>query len=212
MASATLFHPAVGSLSQTTKMPGFSFGISAKKCITGAKLRKIKGTVCHTCYAFRAFYQYPSVTNAHENRLNLFNADNEAWTAGMIYLIKKSATKYFRFFDSGDLQSLDMLKCIVNVVRACKGVKFWLPTREYGIIGDYNREGLKFPSNLNVRLSAYMVNADAPVELAASMGCTASGVTSGKGNCYAQTSGSKECGTCRKCWSPRIPSVNYHSH
>ncbi len=45
---------AVGGLSQTSKMPCKSWGISAKACKTGGKLAKVEGTVCHGCYALKA--------------------------------------------------------------------------------------------------------------------------------------------------------------
>lgn len=48
-------------LGQTSKMPGFSFGLDAEKCNVGSKLRKIKGSTCEKCYAFRGRYPTPSV-------------------------------------------------------------------------------------------------------------------------------------------------------
>ena len=39
----------IGTLSNPSKMPAFAWGISAKKCITGSKLAKIKGTICNKC-------------------------------------------------------------------------------------------------------------------------------------------------------------------
>ena len=50
-----------GSLGKPSKMPGLSYGISAKRCIVGAKLATVEGSVCHGCYALKANYSYPSV-------------------------------------------------------------------------------------------------------------------------------------------------------
>ena len=44
------------TLSKPSKMPGFAIGIPAKECKTGAKLRKIKGSVCFGCYALKGCY------------------------------------------------------------------------------------------------------------------------------------------------------------
>jgi hypothetical protein len=41
----------VGGLSKPSKMPGWSIGIPAKECKTGAKLRLIPNSVCEGCYA-----------------------------------------------------------------------------------------------------------------------------------------------------------------
>ena len=43
----------IGGYTVTSKMPTISYSISAKDCITGSKLRKIKNSVCSDCYALR---------------------------------------------------------------------------------------------------------------------------------------------------------------
>ena len=43
----------VGGLSKPSKMPGWSIGIPAKECKTGAKLRLVKNSVCEGCYALK---------------------------------------------------------------------------------------------------------------------------------------------------------------
>ena len=47
---------AVGSLSDTSKMPGKSWGINADRCKTGFKLAKVAGSICSICYAQKGFY------------------------------------------------------------------------------------------------------------------------------------------------------------
>ena len=42
-----------GSLTRTSKMPGLSYSLPAWECKTGSKLRKIKGSVCASCYALK---------------------------------------------------------------------------------------------------------------------------------------------------------------
>ena len=46
----------VGGLSKPSKMPGWSYGLPAKECKTGSKLRKVKGSTCHGCYALKGCY------------------------------------------------------------------------------------------------------------------------------------------------------------
>jgi len=46
----------IGTLSSTSKMPAYSWGISAHKCNVGSKHAKIKGTVCYECYALTGFF------------------------------------------------------------------------------------------------------------------------------------------------------------
>ena len=45
-----------GGLTYTTKMPGPSYNTPASRCITGAKLRKVPGSVCSSCYALKGNY------------------------------------------------------------------------------------------------------------------------------------------------------------
>ena len=40
-----------GGLSKPSKMPGPAFNLPASRCITGAKLVNIPGSVCHGCSA-----------------------------------------------------------------------------------------------------------------------------------------------------------------
>ena len=41
-------------LGKTSKMRGFSFGLDARNCVTGSKLRKVENSVCSKCYALKA--------------------------------------------------------------------------------------------------------------------------------------------------------------
>jgi len=49
-----------GSLTRTSKMPGLSYSISAWRCKTGAKLRKIPGSVRWLLCAQGQLYKIPS--------------------------------------------------------------------------------------------------------------------------------------------------------
>jgi len=55
----------IGGLTQTEKMPGFSYSLPAQECKTGSKLRKIKNSVCSTCYALKGNYvRYPKISES----------------------------------------------------------------------------------------------------------------------------------------------------
>ena len=59
-----------GSMTRTKKMPGLSYSLPAWECITGAKLRKVKGSVCAGCYALKGNYtRYPAIKAAQYYRL-----------------------------------------------------------------------------------------------------------------------------------------------
>ena len=59
-----------GGLTYTTKMPGPSYNTPASRCITGAKLRNVKNSVCSSCYALKGNYKrFPKVEEALERRI-----------------------------------------------------------------------------------------------------------------------------------------------
>jgi hypothetical protein len=208
-----------GTLSKTSKMPGYSTGLPAVKCITGSKLVDVKGSVCEGCYALKGMYRFPAVQAAQERRLSAIT--HPRWVDAMVVLISHYCRKqpYFRWHDSGDLQSVTHLEKIVKVCERTLTVQHWMPTRERGLIHDYLTRYNAFPDNLTVRLSAHMRGdwLDYP-----SMGLTTSTVHSDPGQPIASPEGksiecraylrSNECGKCRACWSGNVSNVSYLSH
>ena len=198
----------VGGFSKPSKMPCLSWSISAKRCKTGAKLLKVKGSICSTCYALKGNYGFPIVKAAHERRFQ--SLQSSQWTSAMIVAIRgNESSGFFRWHDSGDLQSLEHFKKLVEIARALPDIKFWLPTREYSIIASFLRTD-SMPENLIVRLSAYMLEGEPPA-LAKRLGLTTSGVTKTGFTCPASNQGGK-CLTCRACWSKDVLNVNYKKH
>lgn len=212
----------VGSeLGEPSKMPGFSIGLPAKDCITGSKLRDVEGSVCHKCYAFRGNYTFPHVRDALERRL--IGIEHPQWVEAMVTLIRKQRmhknddNSFFRFHDSGDLQSIQHLRNICAICRRCPTVRFWLPTREYGILQGFVAQRRRFPKNLVVRLSAHMIGGPLPLKLAEKLKVNVSGVhfkgaplPKGITECEAYTRGN-ECGSCRQCWDPKF-EISYPKH
>ena len=71
----------------------------------------------------------------------------------------------------------------------------------------------EFTDNLNIRLSAYMVDGPLPTGAAERLGVTMSGVTSdpSKVSCPAYKQGGV-CGSCRACWDKKEAVVFYPRH
>jgi len=197
---------AVGGLSNPSKMPCRSFGINADRCKTGSKLAKMKGSICNTCYAQKGLYKLPSTEAAQERRFNLIGTSN--WVDNMVRAINNA--DYFRWFDSGDLQSDEMLADIVRVALATPNTKHWLPTHENFIVSRYLRKHGKFPSNLTVRVSAAMVDGEPPKRFALTSTVHQLGKPIGR-ECPSSKQGNK-CGDCRACWNPRIKNISYKYH
>jgi len=201
----------VGGLSNTSKMPCSSWGLSPKHCVTGAKLTAIPGSVCHDCYARKGYYCYPRVREAHERRLA--GSDDPQWVEAMRLLIDDQAIRrepYFRWFDSGDVQSVNMLDRIAEVARATPAVQHWLPTKEHDLVTHYLAR-YELPENLTVRLSAHRIDEPAPDH-----GLPTSTVHKDKLPigiaCPAYENQPATCGDCRSCWNPTVRNVSYRHH
>ena len=192
------------------KMPGYTYGLSAKRCRTGAKLVKIPGSTCSECYALKGNYsRYPSVKIGHSRRLRSIN--NKTWPAAMILLINHYEKNYFRWHDSGDIQTVDHLRKICAVAEGTPSIKHWLPTRETGILKEFKETGGAIPSNLIIRLSATMVNgAPGKSHEHSSTVHTKDAPPIGE-VCYASKQGG-QCLDCRSCWNSDIRNISYEKH
>ena len=189
-----------GTLSKPSKMPGFAIGIPAKECKTGSKLRLIKGSVCHGCYALKGCYVFPVVQAAQYKRLA--GIPSPLWVKAVTHLISSKRSKEFRWHDSGDVQDLAHLNKIFEVCRLTPSVKHWMPTRE-AWVKPYLKD---CPDNLAVRFSMPMVDQPA----AGTWSHTSTVVTSGA-TCPAPKQDGK-CGDCRACWNKDIKNVSYGKH
>ena len=200
----------VGRLSEPSKMPCYSYSIPARACKTGGKLAKIAGTVCSKCYAFRGNYPRPNVQKTMKRRIA--SISQPYWVAAMVKAISsRQSSGYFRFFDSGDLQSLGHLIKVCEIARQLPKIKFWLPTREVGILKAYLSAGFSFPNNLTVRFSASRFEVSPPKGLLLALGIVGSKVSKVKWNCPAYAQEGK-CLSCRACWNKGRKLIVYKYH
>ncbi len=198
-----------GTLSKPSKMPCHGFSTPADACQVGSQLRKIPGSVCAGCYALKGRYRFPNVQRAMEFRLG--NLYHPQWVEAISFLIRSTGQAFFRWHDSGDLQSLAHLINIVRVAEELPHVQFWLPTREKKMVADYERSIGALPRNLVVRISAAMVGGEAPAGRHASTVHLQGAEPQGQWICPAHLQGN-QCGECRACWDADVPTVSYLEH
>ena len=191
-----------GGLSKPSKMPGYAYNLPAWECKVGSKLAKVPGSVCHGCYALKGRYRFPNVKEAMYRRLASITRPD--WARTMAGDINARKSRYFRWHDSGDVQSVKHLLKIFQVCRLTPDVAHWLPTREAGILSKVPAS--RVPRNLTIRLSATKVDAPAP----GSWHLTSTVVTAGR-TCPAPDQ-DNECKTCRACWDQSIKNVAYGKH
>lgn len=194
------------TLSNPSKMPGRGYSIPAVLCQVGSKLRKVKDSVCSSCYALKGRYVFRNVQDAMERRYQ--SLDHPLWVEAMAFQISHYAAKgekFFRWHDSGDLQSTEHLRKICAVAELTPEVSHWLPTREFGIVDNYTG---KVPDNLIIRVSAPIIG----TRLKKSKFPTSTvSYAESDYHCPAYTQGGF-CGECRACWDPKVSNVNYPLH
>ena len=204
---------AVGGLSKPSKMPSFAWSISARRCNTGSKLVNVKGSVCEGCYALKNRYLFNNIQSALEKRYNLWHDNRELWVDAMIYLMHNKQhivnTGHFRFFDSGDIQGEDMLNDINTVAWASPTIRFWLPTKEYKLIKNYDKE---VAPNLTIRVSAPMIDKSFDGYTHVSTVYQKDKIGIAKGYVCPAPKQDNKCGSCRACWSDSISEVSYIAH
>ena len=187
-----------GSLTRTSKMPGLSYSLPAWECKTGSKLRKIKGSVCASCYALKGNYtRYKAIKAAQYVRLD--SLKNSLWVAAMVAQINRQ--KYFRWHDAGDIQDLDHLNKIFEVCELTPQTNHWMPTREAWVKDHLDRA----PKNLVIRFSPPMIGQENTTWPNSSM------VVEKDATCPAPSQGNS-CGDCRACWDPTVKVVSYGKH
>ena len=197
-----------GSLSKPSKMPGWSIGLPAKECKTGAKLQAVKGSVCYDCYALKGCYVFKVVQDAQYRRLRAIK--DPRWVTAMAHLINSKKPDVFRWHDSGDVQDLAHLNKIYEVCRLTPGQRHGMPTRE-AWIKDHLQDK---PTNLVIRFSAPMMD-----QLAPDSWPNSSSVITRDQPWFGATSivcpSSKQgnqCLDCRQCWNPDIKNISYKAH
>ena len=197
------------SLGRAGKMPCPTYNTPAKLCKTGSKLRKVKGSTCNGCYAMKGNYLFPSVAQGLQKRFDAFK--HKRFVEAMTFMINRYSEKsgYFRWFDSGDLDSINMLEKIVMICQATPTINHWLPTREVKIVSDYLKIYKEFPDNLLVRVSSPMIDGK-PLKF--DYTSTVHHKEKAMGHDCPARFQNNECRDCRACWSKEVKNVSYHKH
>lgn len=211
---------------RNSKMPGTAYALPPSKCQIGAKLANVEGSVCHGCYAVKSENMYPSARKGwnsnFEKAARFIDAMPEQWAKAIAFQIRWHLKRFeedcHRWFDAGDLQSVNMLRAIVRVCELTPDVKHWLPTREAGIVKAWRDAGGIEPRNLVIRISSTMVDdkprnaphtstVHTPGAAHVGHGCPASSDAH-----RALNDGKAYCGPCRACWDSSVRNVSYPFH
>ncbi|MAH47137.1 hypothetical protein CMI37_15020 [Candidatus Pacearchaeota archaeon] len=212
----------IGGLSRTSKMPCFSWGIPTDYCRRGKELHlKDKKSICGSCYAMKGAYLWKPTEVAYERRYQAWkNLPRQKWVDYMVTIFNSKAIRnrgHFRWFDSGDLQSISMLEDIILIAMKTPYIKHWLATREYDIVYKVQKDGAWIPDNLVIRLSHDHVdeldklNISADNHQSVSISDRSIKLDKKQFTCPSLLQ-DNSCGDCRACWNSRVKQVAYIKH
>ena len=196
-------------LSKTSKLDGIlSWSLQAIDTCPGSSDGK-GGLVdaCKGCYATTGNYNFPNVKAPRA-----FNRDDwerYSWVEDMVKALDSS--RYFRFFDSGDMYSIDLANKILELCTKAHWVKFWIPTRMHKF--DKFKpvlEALNSLDNVVVRFSSDSVTG-AVIEGLNTSTIFSDTLPVGATECQAYQHEGK-CNGCRACYDKSVPVIAYKAH
>lgn len=173
-------------------------------------LRWKQSQICQKCYAVRGTYMYKSTEGRRKRNLLIMKQDN--FVEEMKLLLFND--RWFRWFDSGDIPSIDIIKKIIKVCKETPWVKHWIPTNSWDVpkLLPYLKE-LESLKNVTVRYSSRTYNESIDWNIS-SMVVTNNYTkksTKKKFICPSSQQGGK-CLTCRACWDKKVKVVIYKKH
>jgi hypothetical protein len=196
-------------LSKTSKLDGIlSWSLQAIDTCPGSSDGN-GGLVpaCQGCYATTGNYRFANVKKPREfNREDWKRAE---WIQEMVQSLGNS--RYFRWFDSGDMYDVNLANKILAVMIHTPWVQHWLPTRMYKF--KKYQHVLKLMQdlpNVAVRYSSDSVTGEIiPGQTTSTI--FSDTVPAGAVECQAYQHEGK-CNGCRACYDKAVPVIAYKAH
>jgi hypothetical protein len=196
-------------LSKTSKLDGIlSWSLQAIDTCPGSSDGK-GGLVdaCKGCYATTGNYNFPNVKAPRAFNREDWRRDD--WIDDMVKALDSS--RYFRWFDSGDMYDLKLAHKILQVMELTPWVKHWMPTRMHKF-SKFKRviERMQGLDNVVVRFSSDSVTGGVIEGLNTST-IFSDTLPEGATECKAYQHDGK-CNGCRACYDKSVPVIAYKAH
>lgn len=196
-------------LSKPSKMPCYSWSLVARDTCPGSIENGELVPACAGCYAAGGNYRFPNVKAPRVH--NKEDWKREDWVSDMVQALDNS--RYFRWFDSGDLYSVKLAEKIKLVMEKTPWVSHWLPTRSHKFKKFHKvLHGIQALPNAVVRYSSDSVTGETITgETTSTIVPTPEHASESMTLCKAYDNGGK-CGTCRQCWDKSKKVIAYPAH
>jgi hypothetical protein len=206
MTSAT----TLNKLSKTSKLGTYSWSLQAVETCPGSigKDGELVNS-CKGCYAVGGMYSFPGTKAVRADNKKAWREND--WVEVMTKALKKQT--HFRWFDSGDLYSVELAEKIYQVMLATPNTKHWLPTRSYKFTKFQDvLDRMQSLTNTMVRYSSDEVDGTYTKGLHGSTILpTKEMADSNTFVCNAPEQGGK-CLDCRACYDKSIQVIGYIAH
>lgn len=197
------------NLSKTSKLDGvLSWSLQALETCPGSK--DSNGELvpaCSGCYATTGNYRFSNVKKPRlENREDW---KRDSWVNDMV--IKLDSSRYFRWFDSGDVYDLRLAEKILEVMEKTPHCKHWMPTRMHKFPKFANvLAKMQALPNVVVRFSSDSVTGEV-IEGTTTSTIFSDSVPVGAFECKAYEHEGK-CNGCRACYDKDVKVIAYKAH
>ena len=196
-------------LSKTSKLDGIlSWSLQALETCPGSKgLNGELVPACQGCYATTGNYRFANVKKPREFNREDWKRDD--WVSDMVKALDSS--RYFRWFDSGDMYDLSLANKILAVMKATPWCKHWLPTRMHKFIKfQHTIDAMMSLDNVVVRFSSDSVTGQT-IEGKTTSTIFSDTVPIGALECKAYEHEGK-CNGCRACYDKDVKVIAYKAH
>jgi hypothetical protein len=197
------------NLSKTSKLDGIlSWSLQALDTCPGSK--DSNGELvpaCSGCYATTGNYRFSNVKKPRlENREDWHR---DEWVRDMV--IKLDSSRYFRWFDSGDMYDVRLAEKIYQVMSLTQHCKHWLPTRmhKFKKFADIIAK-MQQLDNVVVRFSSDSVTGEV-IEGNTTSTIFSDKLPEGAFECKAYEHEGK-CNGCRACYDKNVKVIAYRAH
>ena len=198
-------------LSKTSKLDGIlSWSLQARDTCPGSiGDNGALVAACAGCYAVGGNYRYSNVKAPREH--NREDWQRDTWVDDMVQALDSS--RYFRWFDSGDVYALGLAEKIYQVMQATPWCKHWLPTR----MGKFTKfqpiiASMQALPNVSVRFSSDSVMGEYVAGLHGSTIVPSVDAAPSEAFVCGAYEREGKCGGCRACYDKSVPLIAYVAH
>ena len=197
-------------ISKTSKLDGIlSWSLQALETCPGSVGQDgALVAACSGCYATTGNYNYPNVKAPRLSNKEDWTRDG--WVADMVQALDSS--RYFRWFDSGDMYAIGLADKMLEVMKATPWCKHWLPTRmaKFPKFAKVIAKMQALPSVM-VRFSSDSVSGVFDSRHGSVIIDNPEALPGGATLCEAYANDGK-CNGCRACYNKDVPVIAYPAH